>query len=71
MLCFITFINMFLDFYHMCYNESIEFYYIYFLFFKFCSLSNLMPNFIPKILTVDFLSNFKLAEFEHEHEPGD
>lgn len=34
-------------------------------------MSNLMPNFIPKILTVEFLSNFKLAELEHEHEPGD
>jgi hypothetical protein len=42
-----------------------------FYFFKFCTMSNLMPNFIPKILTVEFLANFKLAEFEHEHEPGD
>ena len=30
-----------------------------------------MPNFITKILTVDFFSNFKVAEFEHEFEPGD
>jgi lipoprotein signal peptidase len=56
---------------YMCYNESIEFYYTYFLFFKFCTLSNLMSNFISKILVVDFLSNFKLTEFEHEHEPSD
>ena len=34
-------------------------------------MSNLMPNFIPKNLTAEFLANFKLAELEHEHEPGD
>jgi hypothetical protein len=42
-----------------------------FYFFNFCTMSNLMPNFIPKILTVEFLVNCKLAEFEHEREPGD
>ena len=30
-----------------------------------------MPNFITKILTADFLSNFKVVELEHEFEPGD
>ena len=30
-----------------------------------------MPNFITKIFTVEFLSNFKVAELEHEFEPGD
>ena len=30
-----------------------------------------MPNFITKILIADFLSNFKVAELEHEFEPGD
>ena len=30
-----------------------------------------MPNFITKILIVDFLSNFKVTELEHEFELGD
>ena len=30
-----------------------------------------MPNFIPKIWSADFFSNFKVAEFEHELEPRD
>ena len=30
-----------------------------------------MPNFITKILSVEFLTNFKVAELEHEFEPGD
>ena len=30
-----------------------------------------MPIFIAKILSADFLPNFKVAEFEHELEPGD
>ena len=28
-----------------------------------------MPIFIAKISSADFLSNFKVAEFEHELEP--
>ena len=30
-----------------------------------------MLNFITKILTTDFMSNFKVVEPEHEFEPGD
>ena len=30
-----------------------------------------MPNFIAKISSVDFLLNFKVAEFEHELKLGD
>ena len=30
-----------------------------------------MLIFIAKILSADFLLNFKVAEFEHELEPGD
>ena len=30
-----------------------------------------MPNFIAKIWSADFFPNFKVAEFEHELEPGD
>ena len=44
---------------------------IYFLISKFCSHLNLMPNFIAKIFIAEFLSNFKVSEFEHELEPGD
>lgn len=35
------------------------------------SPSNLMSNFITKFFIAEFLSNFKVAEFEHELEPGD
>ena len=44
---------------------------VFFIIFKFNSHSNLMPNFITKILTADYLSNFKVVELEHEFEPGD
>jgi hypothetical protein len=44
---------------------------IYFKCFKFCSLSNLMPNFITKNFHVEFMSNFKVVELEFEFEPGD
>ena len=30
-----------------------------------------MSNFIAKFSIADFLSNFKVSEFEHELEPGD
>ena len=30
-----------------------------------------MSNFITKIFIAEFLSNFKVSEFEHELEPGD
>ena len=30
-----------------------------------------MPNFIAKILSADFFSDFKVAEFKHELEPSD
>ena len=30
-----------------------------------------MPNFITKILTADYFSNFKVAKLEYEFEPGD
>ena len=30
-----------------------------------------MSNFIAKISIAEFLSNFKVSEFEHELEPGD
>ena len=30
-----------------------------------------MSNFIAKFFIADFLSNFKVSEFEHELEPGD
>lgn len=39
--------------------------------FKFLNFSNLMPNFITKIFTVEFLSNFKVVELEFEFEPGE
>ena len=44
---------------------------VFFIIFKFYSVSNLMSNFITKILNVDFLTSFKVVEFEHEFEPGD
>ena len=34
-------------------------------------MPNFMPIFIAKILSADFLPNFKIAEFEHELELGD
>ena len=37
----------------------------------FYSLSNLMLIYITKILIVDFLSNFKVIEIEHEFELSD
>ena len=56
-------------------KNEIKWNYIYFLIFKFCTMSNLIPNFIPKVFTIKFLSNFKVTELrhehEHEHEPGD
>ena len=42
-----------------------------YIFFKFYKLSNLMPNLVSKIFVLDFLTNFKVVEFEHEFEPGD
>ena len=45
--------------------------FIYFLISIYFSHSNLMPNFIAKILSVDFLPNVKVTEFEHEIELGD
>ena len=30
-----------------------------------------MPNFINEIFIVEFLTNFKVVELEHEFEPGD
>ena len=30
-----------------------------------------MSNFIAKIFIADFLSNFKVSEFEHDLEPGE
>ena len=43
----------------------------YFLISKIYSYSNLMSNFIAKIFFAEFLSNFKVSEFEHELELGD
>ena len=34
-------------------------------------MPNFMPIFIAKILSADFLPNFKVAEFKHELKPGD
>ena len=54
---------------------QISYIFIYFLISIYFSHSNLMPNFMPifiaKISSADFLPNFKVAEFEHELEPGD
>ena len=44
---------------------------VFFIILKFCSVSNLMPNFITKILSVEIFTNFKVVELEHEFEPGD
>ena len=34
-------------------------------------MPNFMLIFIAKVLSVEFLLNFKVVEFEHELEPGD
>ena len=44
---------------------------VFFIIFKFNSHSNLMPNFITKILSAQFLTNFKVVELKHEFKPSE